>query len=649
MSVLFLISAFVWLCFLPVLTCPSAFLDCRLFLAPFFALSKFFAAQQFFIRVLWVCLSCLFFLFFLLQAMKPAVLMFTILGIALLTVGSLVLFTSLISGSLNSASTFFSHPSTSSSSFASSFSSSDRAPFSISREHPSSSLPLPPAFHLEEDSASSSTFVDSQHDHPRLRLQQRFPATGSFAFSAVADTGPRPPSPYSEEEFISHLHRFPPAHRTRSNSSSSAWWTQIYTEREFISFEPLMTIVTVTTSGSGTSSDHLEDLHQLALCIVSQTFALWEWVIVDTGSRERIESFVNRLRTMQRQVAIPWPHRRIKLVHSPSNTGYAAARNAGAKNRSPSSRHLVFIADSDQFEFTFLEKTFMLLEWNAAQYALVNTWAIGFGPSTATAAAAAASTSSSFSSSYPYLWKTGFEISDPKVIDFQVFGCIVVRATVFDIVGGFDAAIQHRGNVDAWELWLRVSEKGFGSFTIRDVLVWYQVLPSHTKNVATQLDHAIRQQFQSKYPRLFERGVPHIEPPPFHDFDCGSFRSSFITPLVPSLPPYRKRLVLMIPWVVIGGADEFNVRLVRQLTNMDWQVTVIQTLYHEDNTWAVRMLYDIDDVWRICDVSLLETSLEAVTYNSSVQKSLLYCRFEFRSRVSVGPSLAPNFPFHYFY
>jgi hypothetical protein len=73
-----------------------------------------------------------------------------------------------------------------------------------------------------------------------------------------------------EDDFVSDIFRFPPATRPRPNSS--VWWTQVYGQPEFSSFEPLISVITTSYHSD------LGYLQQTALCVLQQTFPLWEWI-----------------------------------------------------------------------------------------------------------------------------------------------------------------------------------------------------------------------------------------------------------------------------------------------------------------------------------------------------------------------------------
>jgi hypothetical protein len=54
----------------------------------------------------------------------------------------------------------------------------------------------------------------------------------------------------------------------------------------------------------------------------------------------------------------------------------------------------------------------------------------------------------------------------------SVVGCVMLRKSAWEAVGGYDDSMLD-GNED-WDLWIRLSEAGFGNGQIREPLFWYR-------------------------------------------------------------------------------------------------------------------------------------------------------------------------------
>lgn len=59
--------------------------------------------------------------------------------------------------------------------------------------------------------------------------------------------------------------------------------------------------------------------------------------------------------------------------------------------------------------------------------------------------------------------------------------------------------------------------------------------------------------------------------------------------------PAPRRLMLIVPWLAIGGADKFNLDLVAQLRQRNWQITIVTTL-NGDYRWLPEFKRYTDDI-----------------------------------------------------
>jgi glycosyltransferase involved in cell wall biosynthesis len=388
-----------------------------------------------------------------------------------------------------------------------------------------------------------------------------------------------PTIPYTETEFVNNIYGYEPANRFRKLT------------RPKLNFsESLITVIT--------TSYHSNEVYlkEVALCLFQQTFSSWEWLIINDGWEDDIGFFDEFLKWTEQKGF----REQVRVIHSEHNNGLPSARNFGAQNRSPSSRYLFFCDDDDQLEFTYLEKAFLLLELNK-EYVHVNAWSYGFGVKN-------------------YTWKKGYESGNFILEENQITVMSMIRAKEFDEVGGFDSELDQ--GMEDWDLWLRLADQRLGGITIRELLFWYRLKSKRRawpfiENM-THFEN-FKRQLKDKYPSLYSLGMPIIEPQRQSDFACGAFSEGKSTKDIQVmqeqiLPYYWKRLFLIIPWIVTGGADEFNIQLVHQLTNLGWQITVVQTVYNPSNEWAPRVLYSTDDVWRLPDIAKLYDSFKVLVY-----------------------------------
>jgi len=87
-------------------------------------------------------------------------------------------------------------------------------------------------------------------------------------------------------------------------------------------------------------------------------------------------------------------------------------------------------------------------------------------------------------------------------------------------------------------------------------------------------------------------------------------------PLPTGEPSGKRSLLMIVPWLVMGGADKFNLNLVQQLTSQGWQVTIASTETALD-VWH-------DEFARYTpDIFLLHQTLELQDYPAFLRELIL--------------------------
>lgn len=87
--------------------------------------------------------------------------------------------------------------------------------------------------------------------------------------------------------------------------------------------------------------------------------------------------------------------------------------------------------------------------------------------------------------------------------------------------------------------------------------------------------------------------LPGVPDKPFVDLDFTQISLD-----IPALQPERKtqlRLLIMLPWMVMGGAERFTLNLMDQLTRRGWQISVLCTT-PSDNPWKEEFYKRVDDI-----------------------------------------------------
>jgi len=324
--------------------------------------------------------------------------------------------------------------------------------------------------------------------------------------------------------------------------------------------EPTVSIVTPFFNAG-------EVFDQTVRCVSEQTLQRFEWIIVNDASTDR--DAIARLDRM-REI-----DPRIRVIDLPSNSGPGSARNAGFE---AARSELVFQLDADDLiEPTALEK-FAWMAHAKPEWSFIASYEVGFDAEN-------------------YLWTSGFH-TPRQFLERCPVGAhtVLVRKSAHALAGGYDESI--RGGMEDWDFWLRCADKGLWGGTLREYLCWYRRRANHA-DIWHDWDGGDRElaftdRLREKYPDLFARGIPALPLPKAGIFAPLPDRSPVPNPLLKT----GRRLMLIVPWAKVGGADKFNLDLLDQLIARGWQVTVVCTL-GTINPWITEFARRTPDVWRL--------------------------------------------------
>jgi glycosyltransferase involved in cell wall biosynthesis len=280
-----------------------------------------------------------------------------------------------------------------------------------------------------------------------------------------------------------------------------------------------------------------------AASVLAQTYSNWEWLIVDDGS--------TRPESQARLAAVEGSDPRVRVVRADHNCGLSAARNTGVEYcQAP---YFLQLDADDLIEPTFIEKCLWALA-SHPEWAFCNSWSIGFG-------------------SKAYLWDRGFERGRDFLAENQVTPTAVIRRQADRAIGGHDERI--RDGLEDWDYWLKMAAHGLWGGTLPEYLTRYRhhATPTFWPNRDDpRRKMEFRRELRRRYPRLWQPGgfpVPQAPPP------------AGIAPApeasAPPAPTGQRRVLLLLPWFSLGGADRFNLSLLEQFTRQGDAVTLCAT------------------------------------------------------------------------
>lgn len=339
---------------------------------------------------------------------------------------------------------------------------------------------------------------------------------------------------------------------------------------------PLMTIVTAFYN-AGTYFE------QTFYSVMNQTFPWFEWVIVDDGSDS-----ANDLAVLHRFAALD---DRIRVVHQ-KNRGLACARNTGIKR---AHTQLIVPLDADDLLCPqYLEYTYFGLYFHP-DAAWCYTDSVGFGRQ-------------------EYLWKHAWNAKKMKKENLLV-ATAAIRKEAIRSVGGYKP--EKWAYHEDWRFWLELMAQHRYPVHVKGYLFWYRRLDDG------MLSGIRKDRRKKRFCKAIIRGasqkadrtVRAVEYPlvktkePYHRSQFTDFWNDYTIPSEQG----KVRILMLVPWLVMGGADRLNLELVSGLDKSRFEIGILTTVA-SDNEWHSRFAQHTDEIFHLPDFLDPAHFMEYVAY-----------------------------------
>ena len=308
-------------------------------------------------------------------------------------------------------------------------------------------------------------------------------------------------------------------------------------------------------------------LEDTAKCIINQTFPYFEWLIIDDGSTD--EESLNYLKQIQMMDS------RIKVMHK-ENSGQAHTRDYGVEHSNPDSKYILFLDDDDIIDDTYLECAYWTLETNnEASWAFTDV--VHFGEINALAT-------------------TRFSPERMKK-ENNIVVTALIRKEDFIKVGGF--GLKEKDVWEDWNLWLKMIAAGMFPVRMNFWGFWYRRKESHESELAKSRNNEARAK------EIINNTAKHIHSPkqavqyPKEDYNWEAINEKIDSIVIPKYGNNNKiKILMIIPWMVMGGADKFNIDLIDGLDKDKYEVTIISTEpnlnpWREKYKSSTKAIYDL--------------------------------------------------------
>ena len=308
--------------------------------------------------------------------------------------------------------------------------------------------------------------------------------------------------------------------------------------------------ITVVTPFYNTRRELIETT---ANAILNQTYPYFEWLIIDDGSTNQ-ESLKN-LKEIEKMDS------RIKVFHK-ENEGLAQTRDYGARKAAKSSKYILFIDDDDQIEKTFMECAYWTLETNKEA-----TWAyadsVGFG-------------------AQEYVWRKWYNPEREKK-ENRLVSINFIRKSDFIEAGGYE--LKAKSVYEDWNFWLKLIGRKKYPVRMSSLSLWYRRKDIKDGELAkARANHEMAMSYINKTASLIEETKKGIQYPK-QDYNWDIIPDEIEDMPIPILKKNGKiKILMIIPYMVVGGGDKFNLDLISRTNKEKFEFIVISTL-PSGNEW----------------------------------------------------------------
>ena len=318
-----------------------------------------------------------------------------------------------------------------------------------------------------------------------------------------------------------------------------------YTKRKIKDDEPIISIITPFFNAE-------EYIEETAKSVLSQTFSNFEWIIVDDGSSKEAKGKLNEIEKLDKRIKV--------FSYSNEPKGPAQARDFGIRNSAKSAKYIVFLDADDLYNKTFLECSYWTLETHP-EASWTYSDSINFGARN-------------------FLWRKWYDAEWELKENILTVSACIRKADLLE-VGGF--GIKEKKVYEDWYLWIKLIKAGKFPVRMNSLLTYYRQKKEtselkssneeNKKNALKIIDEAKRDIVDYK---------DGIQFPKF-DYDWKEINDDVLLP-IKSKKSKKINVLMIFPWMVTGGADRFNLNLVKKMNKRKFSFTIITTLPSQ-NEW----------------------------------------------------------------
>ena len=325
-------------------------------------------------------------------------------------------------------------------------------------------------------------------------------------------------------------------------------------ERKMLKFEetefkPKITIITAYYNGH-------KYIDQTINSVLNQTFPFWEWIIVNDGSTN--EESIEKLKEIEKI------DKRIKVL-SKENSGLAATRDFGADKSDKNAEYLIFLDDDDVIHPTYLECAYATLQTNKeASWAYTDV--VNF-------------------EGMEYKWIKWFDSEIEKKENLLVATALIRKKDFFE-VNGYE--LREKAVNEDWNLWLKLLAVGKKPVRMNFDGFWYRRKKQGSELQRSKANRKRALEIIKTTGEKIKEKVEAIQYPK-QDYDWEEIVETIDIPNATLVKDEKINILMVIPWMVTGGADKFNLDLITRIDKKKFNIIIVTT---EPNTNSWRQEFD---------------------------------------------------------
>ena len=225
-----------------------------------------------------------------------------------------------------------------------------------------------------------------------------------------------------------------------------------------------------------------------------------------------------------------------------------------------------------------------------------------------------------------FLWRKWYSVKKEMEDNLLVMTALI-KKTDFLEVNGFD--LEGKNLYEDWCLWLKLIEKEKFPVRMSFLGFWYRKKAPEESELSRT--NSKNRQKALEYVRKISKKI--ITPKEGVQYPKSDFNWDILGDKLPNnivIPKHKQnnkiKILMILPWMVVGGADKFNLDLIKGLNKDEYEFTIVTT-EPSNNPWRlefeeVAKIYELPSFldqkyWNAFLIYLIETNNIDIVFNTN--------------------------------